>query len=818
MLTHRLFIGAMLLVAALLCALVVGIDPLVAAGSEVWTEPIAQPRIAQGLALVLVVAGLALAASWYRRRRGDGEPDRRFGIPPDGGDWQGRLATAGVVMLAAGTAVLVGYWLTAHSDVPTGELVLPLGEPHETVQLTHGDRDVDVQLPMRTTAHFVDLQGDAPEVWLQFSTPDAHIDNPTDEQLPSLRPGESLDVEDTRFVFTGFSRAERQQRAFLSSPDDDTRDAAGYVGDEIQLSLDGPTFRIVDITDDYIGVFADNYRPFYLQFGGLTRQQAQLLLIDQGYPLGAMGPAVQLEDEDGRTFWVFQRGGEQFDESPYTGESLVLEGIQEVPSPVVTVTPVRPVWPFGVGGVLIVVGFALLFAFPAGRVRDDEGGVGLWSLNRVERPGDGASGSWGAKATSGAGQQLAIGGLALALGIGSTPAGILAAAGLVAAVGLPLRVDDAPRVRATMVATAVVVALVVGAVLTLGAPGWSLSMDSDRLLWTAQIGAWLAMAVALVGAGILAENSLPDRSTGGAVTAALGVWAAMGVVVALGLTRGLPTGQGLGLPLFADGEPLNWAIPHLDAVAELQIPAVIAESELGALAAAVAVLVAVGVGGAVVSNAKLALFGWIGSLVASVTGVLQIWRIGTGGKTVDLPDAQPYQQAAAGWLETKQLPDWIAEMGRFQTEGGAEIPVAALFPEMMAFVFAVAVAAAMIAVVVLRRHHDASPTRPAPTRRLAGRDLFVRAVLFGVMGWFLGLVIAWEHLGAAGVLAPMEWLGLGAVLAALGLLVLGWRRGPSGIERFFRAYGPAIALCVLVWVLGIGASGAVAPGSALPLR
>ena len=61
------------------------------------------------------------------------------------------------------------------------------------------------------------------------------------------------------------------------------------------------------------------------------------------------------------------------------------------------------------------------------------------------------------------------------------------------------------------------------------------------------------------------------------------------------------------------------------------------------------------------------------------------------------------------------------------------------------------------------------------------------------------------------------WLGLSVVFVALGMLMLGWRWGTSGPQKFLRTFGPGLVLCYLIWVLVVGAAGSTVPGAAIPI-
>lgn len=796
--THRAFVAAAFVAAAAVCVLAVEPANLIAA--EQWMRAHSDPEMARGLAVALVMAVAGLAGLGWRRWRMKGAPDRVVGQEPTGRRtvWMGRL---GALLFAAGALLVVGDWLASHRTVPAAELVLPLQDTQEAVEVVQGDRTVDAMLPLRTTLTGVGF-GDEPRAEIRFAQPNQSGVTPRE-----FVPGQSLDIDGMRFVFSGFTRDETRLRAVFSSPDDQTIGAAGVTGDRIQLSIDGPMYNVVDVTDDYLDVYAP--AP------GMDRETTQMMLLARGYPLGVMGPAAQLEDERGRTFWVFQRAAER-EPMPQIPEGMRLDAVHEVPSAVMTVSSARPFWPFALGMLLFVIGWALLFAFPERIVRRrKDGAFAVWSLNEIEAFKDGdRPGRRSTSVLRKSGPLLAaILVLGLAFVWGTTAGAVVAFGGLAALVALPTWIDNPAARRAALVALAVPVGVVASATAVWGLPA-AMEAQLEPVLWVIQIGSWLAMAVALVAAGVLAEESLDVPATGGTVTAGLAVWASMGAVVAMALERGGAVGASMALPLVSDSGEAVWSIPDIAAVAELQIPVTADATQVAVLALVTAALAAVGIGGAVLRIARLSHFGWIGTSVTSVVGLLQI--AGVGGAAVEQPDAAAYEQWATRWLDRQELPGWIAEYGDFQIQGDLQLDTAALFPEIVAFSVALALSLAMIASLVLRRvQKTLSPGGPAAA--LAGRDVFVRAIMFGAMGWVVGLQLSWERVGAAGILGPMEWLGLSVILGATGILTLGWHRGPSVPAKFARAFGPALVLCFLVAVATAAAIGGIAPGGSVPL-
>lgn len=781
-------VAGLWLVVAVVCAIAVATAPMSLWWPEQWTEPRSMPAMARGLAVVAVLGVFGLMELGRRR----------IVASSTSGESGGRsrasaLQIVGVALGAAGMVVASGYWLTAHQHVPAGTLVLPLNEAAESVEAPQGDRTIDAMLPMRTTAHHLDLEREPPKVWIQFADPGAEIADPQPDRLPGLEPGESLDVENMRFAFTGLSERERRPRAFIASPHEETVGDAAMVGESVQLSVDGPSFRVVDVVADYYRAFLPALR--------MEATTGQLFGLAQGYPIGAMGPAVQLEDERGDRFWIFERHGELVDESDHVGESLYVEGIQMVPSPVFTVTPVRPLWPFGVGLALFVLGWAVFFGSSTSRRQAGD-------LDSRQ-----SSSGW---IQSGLGL-VGLGALGAVLVFGAAPAGVAIFAGLAALLGLPMAMESQRDLTATVAAVAVPAAAVVTGLVVFGTPTWSPMPDAEPVLWTAMFASWLAMAATIIGAGVLSERSFEGRSTGGAVTASAGIWAAMGAVVLIGIQRGLPLGIELAVPAVAEEGEAVWAIPGVMAAEGFDLPVVLSASPVGWAAVTASVLAAVAAVGTVLRIRRVVLFGWVGALLSSVAGVLHLSGVGRGDESAAHVAPEVYENLASRGLEAMELPQWLAEMGAFQFGGALEFDRLAMIGEFAAFAFAASLSAAMIAGRLIRRVYRRRKRGGdcEMRRRQAVRQLLVRASMFGAMGWLLGLLTSWERLGMAGILAPMEWLGLAVVFLSVALAVVVHRDNPSTLERWLFKFGPALLLAALVWVAAIGAVAGVAPGAAV---
>lgn len=755
------------LLAALLCLSMVVMGPAGLFGADLW-DVRAEPETARGLALALMVGLCALAAMWWNRIDHNTEPEGVLDKEdiPAASPWWGRSA---VIMMVAGATVLAGFWLASHRHLPAGELLLPLGESVETVTVAQGDRDIQVMLPLRMSLVAAEF-GPEPAAQVRFFRP-----RQDDVEPRRFVPGQTLDVEGMRFAFSGFAPGQSRLRATLA--DEQGRQQVGGAGGAIRFHEDGPIYRIVDMTANHLGVFAPGARA--------SEANVQLLVLARSYPLEVLGPAVKLADERGREFWVYQR-------DPFAqAQGITLEKVEEIPAAVMTTTEVRPVWPFPLGILLLLIGWGLFLIVPEWTTRRGQGQYQLWSINAAESLGgdDRAHGPLWKKLIAAALVLLGLGGAAIS---GASPAALIAMAAVIAlgAVAFEIR-RLSPEVLA---AAAIPLGAVLGGFVAFG-PGWGgVAVDAQAVLWAAMGGGWLAMAAGLVIAGIRAERGRGAK-TGGAVTAGLAVWATLGGAVALLATRGRVVGESFAVPLRTGDRALTWSIPDLIATSELELAAVTPAGTVAFMALAAAMLATLAVAGQVFGSLRTTLFGWGASALASTSALLTL--VGVGSATLPMPGTGGYEEAARQWLRVRDLPTWLVDRGGFNDHGPLSLDMAAMAPEVLLLSSAAFLSAAFFAITLVGRRGDSGA---APLSPLAGRDTYLRALTVGVVAWAAGLGLAWVRVGAAGLTTYGEWLGLGAICFALGLLVLGWRRGPSSIEGLAGTFGPALSLAFLIWV------------------
>ncbi|QDG54215.1 hypothetical protein FIV42_26770 [Persicimonas caeni] len=328
-------------------------DPLVVSW---WDSPLYLPDplgVAAGLASVAAV--LLLGTMWNRYRLAS-DPDLAETATPDAsvqltdGDDVGEarrpwFAWAGALCMLSGIAVVVGYWFFAQQMLGTARVPVAVGETIEHYTLPYGQKGLKVMLPLRVRVDGLERkEGLVANVQL-FK---AGQEPPSPQGVPA---GSGVEMGDFRLTFVGMQPDATKLRAVLQSSAPNTIPAVASEGDSFRLSLDGPEYKVLEVSQNYLGV---------------------------------MGPAVKVSAPKVGEFWVFQSAS-QAKVPPDLEHSIVLDRLQTQPAAVFAVAKAQPFWPLSLGGTLFVLGFALLIVFPERISRRKDGRVRIWSFNEAGR-------------------------------------------------------------------------------------------------------------------------------------------------------------------------------------------------------------------------------------------------------------------------------------------------------------------------------------------------------------------------------------------------------------------------------------------------
>lgn len=329
-------------------------DPLVVSW---WDSPLYLPdalSVAAGLAAVAVV--LLLGTMWNRFQMAS-DPDLADSATADvsvdrtddadeGESSRPWFAWAGALCMFAGITVVVGYWFYAQQQLGTARVPVSVGETIEQYTLPYGQKGLKVMLPLRVRV--ADLERKEGELVANVQLYSAGEDPPSPQGIAA---GSGVELGDFRLTFVGMQPDGTKLRAVLESDEADTIKAVASEDESFRLSLDGPEYKVLDISRNYLGV---------------------------------MGPAVKVRAPKVGEFWVFQRASDA-QVPPELDHSIVLDRLQTQPAAVFAVAKAQPFWPISLGGTLFVLGFALLIVFPERIVRRNDGQTRLWSFNEAGR-------------------------------------------------------------------------------------------------------------------------------------------------------------------------------------------------------------------------------------------------------------------------------------------------------------------------------------------------------------------------------------------------------------------------------------------------
>lgn len=684
LLTNPAVIGGALLLAALLCVLAAGLGSINLFSAQSWSMPQPKPEMARGVAILLGFGVLGAAGFFWRRPQVAGK----------------KVLILSTLLLGLGSSLLIGDWLLTHRSLPAGELVLAVNQEQESYRVGQGNRDLGVMLPLRMTLRGVSIE-EEPTAQIVFSRPGQQGVAPR-----SFVPGQSLDVEGLRFTFAGLSKRSTGYRGVLASDAPGTIEAVAGPGETVKFDLDGPQFRLEEITE--------NYRDL-------------------------LGPAVKLVDEKGESFWVFTRNS-QDEEVPH---GIRLKALEQVPAAVMLVSAVQPEWPFMLGLALLLAGAALFFITHRMGVAENLAPV----------------------ATLGAPALLAV---ILAAGVGLSGAGLSLSATTESALGI------------------------------LVALGWTLAF------------------AALLGAGVQAEQA-SQKGRRGLLTAGVAALATALAVTVLGILRGRLGETGFGLPLTADGAPVMWGLPESANLGALQLPLIANGDTILGLLAGIGVAIVIALVATFQKKDRAALIAWVFASIQSLGAAFSLLSSQTVPQ--DSIATGPQKLMALQYLRAQNLPPALAERGAILANGELKVDSLALLPEVGALFFIALISAA--AAFIIWKGKSANQTGAPEESPATAPGLFAPALTFAILAWSLGLLLSLSQIGSAGILAPMEWVGLSAPIAMLGFLMLGQRQlgdeTDSFLRRFMRLTGPALALIWLIIVWAAAAAALALPGASLPV-
>jgi hypothetical protein len=317
-------------------------------------------------------------------------------------------------------------------------------------------------------------------------------------------------------------------------------------------------------------------------------------------------------------------------------------------------------------------------------------------------------------------------------------------------------------------------------------------------------GHWGTLGAALVAALVAAALASSEGWNGSAksktpgVSVGLALSALAAGAYALGTLRAGPEGVGWTVPLSTSAGPASWQIqPSAELLGGYGVPVV---SELGWMGPLLIAVAVISLGTCLASRfgagRRATALGWLVSAAASLSGVLGIL---SHRSAPTLPDASAYQSAARDALADVEGAQALVEQGRFVAEGDLFVPLGAVAPELAMLSIACFLGLVAGLFALRRSWPGAAGTEPhMAATRLYARDFSLRAIMLAWLSWLLVTLIHWTHFGAVGVGSSAEWSAAGMIMAATGVVLLGWSRRNSRVDRIVRELVPGVVFALLV--------------------
>ncbi len=317
-----------------------------------WITAFRSPQSIRSLATLGVMALGSAAilgmARWsvHRGATPSGHPDAT-GLQLDSPRGFRALAPLlGIALMVVGAAVGVGDWAASQRLMPPSRITVPPQQRIESYPAISATSSVKVMLPSRVFVRSVSVQDQTAA--LEF----LRVGEESGQgQLQTLRAFDPVEVQGVRWSILGVEYSDAVLAAVVEPTKDGAIPAMGTVGDSLQFEIDGPTYKVTQVTRNYLGV---------------------------------LGPAVELENDEFGRFWVFQRAAASDGErTPTFDHGLKLSRLERAPVAVLAVSeaPAQDLLP--VAGILFVVGLALFLLLPDIVVRSREGETLVWSVNEA---------------------------------------------------------------------------------------------------------------------------------------------------------------------------------------------------------------------------------------------------------------------------------------------------------------------------------------------------------------------------------------------------------------------------------------------------
>lgn len=297
---------------------------------------------------------LVLAINRFRAAQGAADPGEPDTVTTDDFEEPSRVIRhaplLGAVLMVVGAGIALTDWSLAQRQMPPSRLTVPTQQKIEAYPSVTATSSVKVMLPSRAYLRTINVEDQSAVVeFLQVGQEEG------EGRVQTLRAFDPVEIADFRWSILGVEYSDSVLSAVVEPDGEGAIPAKGSVGGTLQFEIDGPEYKILRITRNYLGV---------------------------------LGPAVELEHPDDGRFWIFQRATTGKAEPEFI-HNFILKRVERAPVGIIAVSqaPTEDLLP--AAGVIFVIGLALFLFLPEIIVRRREEGAAIWSLNEASEFVDG---------------------------------------------------------------------------------------------------------------------------------------------------------------------------------------------------------------------------------------------------------------------------------------------------------------------------------------------------------------------------------------------------------------------------------------------
>lgn len=321
-------------------------------------------------------------------------------------------------------------------------------------------------------------------------------------------------------------------------------------------------------------------------------------------------------------------------------------------------------------------------------------------------------------------------------------------------------------------------------------------MDAESTRMTGHALMLTACWAAMIGSLALATSAavVPLKHGWGP---SVGLCAAAGPLGALivGSSRNSVSEFGYFAALQYDGVRVHWVLPAvrefengLRLIVSLAFPDWVVWACVAAAVSGVVATLAL-------RSSRTRMIGSVGLALSVLCGLVVLFAIATVTAS-QVPDPTAYEDFARSAVLAAKGSESVVAMGGFEPEAVSGVARGSMSADFGLLVYSIVVV--LVGFLLARRSEAEIEDSTVRERRLEMRDLMVRSVCLGWLSWFMVLVLNEVFLGTAGFGTSGEWVHLGLLTTATGLVFFGWR-GRDRLEQAVSDLSPG--LFAFGWIL-----------------